>query len=76
MDRQKVALLESLSRKGIVLCRQFIAGDKEVGDKITQVWRDIHKFTDALDSRVSWHFIFSFGEQLNVWGYLKNLEIE
>jgi len=53
MDRQKVALLESLSRKGIVLCRQFIAGDKEVGDKITQVWRDIHKFTDALDSRVS-----------------------
>ncbi|PSN55100.1 hypothetical protein C0J52_01886, partial [Blattella germanica] len=73
MERQKAALIEALSRKGSAMCRIYTInaatgkageGDGQSSgsitmDSIDNVWREVLKFTDVNDSKVSnfmlWH---------------------
>ena len=67
MEKQKAALVEALARKGLAMCRLYSInsatakggeGDGQSStsitlDSIDNIWRDVLKFTDATDSKVS-----------------------
>lgn len=58
MDRQRHALIEALTAKGIVLCSQYLLkatdSDKTVSlDDIDALRRELFKFVDQKDSNVS-----------------------
>lgn len=55
MDQQKILYVESLSRKGIALCRLISHDIKSTTEKlgeISELWKKLLKFTDPSDAKV------------------------